>query len=95
MSLPSDYRDWFVRGLHDALSGHASSSAAEAVAFAEQARTKCIGLTIETRPDYCLTPHLTQVTSSREPAGGCTAGPKRCAPGQTELQAAAEAGTQD
>ena len=61
MSLPLDYRDWFVRGLHDALSGHASSSAAEAVAFAEQARTKCIGLTIETRPDYCLTPHLAQV----------------------------------
>ena len=38
MSLPLDYRDWFIRGLHDALSGHASSSAAEAVAFAEQVR---------------------------------------------------------
>ena len=64
MSLPTEYRDWFIRGLHDALSGHASSSAAEAVSFAEQARTKCIGLTIETRPDYCLTPHLTQASSS-------------------------------
>ena len=61
MSLPAEYRDYFVRNLHDALSGHASSSVGEAVAFSEQSRTKCIGLTIETRPDYCLTPHLTQV----------------------------------
>lgn len=26
MSLPVDYRDYFIRNLHDALSGHASSS---------------------------------------------------------------------
>ena len=61
MSLPADYRDWFVRGLHDALSGHSSTSIGEAVRYGEHGRTKCIGLTIETRPDYCLTPHLTQV----------------------------------
>ena len=61
MSLPTDYRDWFVRGLHDALSGHSSNSVAEAVRYSQHGRTKCIGLTIETRPDYCLTPHLTQV----------------------------------
>ena len=63
MSLPLDYRDYFVRNLHDALSGHASSNVQEAVTFSEQSRTRCIGLTIETRPDYCLTPHLTQVCS--------------------------------
>ena len=62
MSLPLDYRDYFVRNLHDALSGHSSASVHEAVRFSEQSRTKCIGLTIETRPDYCLTPHLTQVS---------------------------------
>ena len=61
MSLPLDYRDYFVRNLHDALSGHSSSNVAEAVRFSEQSRTRCIGLTIETRPDYCLMPHLTQV----------------------------------
>ena len=72
MSLPTDYRDWFIRGLHDALSGHASSSSAEAVAFAEQARTKCIGLTIETRPDYCLTPHLTQAWHPDPAWAGCS-----------------------
>jgi elongator complex protein 3 len=67
MSLPPDYRDAFVRGLHDALSGHASSSVAEAVAYGEVARTKCVGLTIETRPDYCLAPHLAAMLSY-----GCT-----------------------
>ncbi|KAI8467279.1 MAG: hypothetical protein J3K34DRAFT_431198 [Monoraphidium minutum] len=67
MSLPPDYRDYFVRGLHDALSGHSSSCVAEAVKYSEESRTKCIGLTIETRPDYCLTPHLADMLSY-----GCT-----------------------
>lgn len=30
-------------------------------------RTKCIGITIETRPDYCLKPHLSEMLSY-----GCT-----------------------
>eukprot|EP01028_Stygiella_incarcerata_P010798 TRINITY_DN5781_c0_g1_i1.p1 TRINITY_DN5781_c0_g1~~TRINITY_DN5781_c0_g1_i1.p1 ORF type:complete len:549 (+),score=119.85 TRINITY_DN5781_c0_g1_i1:228-1874(+) len=61
MSLPSDYRDYFIRNLHDALSGHSSSSVAEAVRFSEYSKTKCVGLTIETRPDYCLGPHLSSM----------------------------------
>ncbi|KAL9663315.1 hypothetical protein QQ045_028155 [Rhodiola kirilowii] len=67
MSLPSDYRDYFVRNLHDALSGHTSASVEEAVAYSEHGATKCIGMTIETRPDYCLGPHLRQMLSY-----GCT-----------------------
>ncbi len=67
MSLPPDYRDYFIRNLHDALSGHASASVAEAVRYSEQSRTKCIGLTIETRPDYCLSQHLGAMLSY-----GCT-----------------------
>lgn len=47
--------------------GHTSADVHEAVRSAEHARTKCIGLTIETRPDYCLSPHLTQMLSY-----GCT-----------------------
>lgn len=145
MSLPTDYRDYFVRNLHDALSGHSSKDVGEAVRwgcldaasgpawmlqvglawmlqaglheccrdgcswacacelkgcclrsstsspsmpccpsctwsppplpttlcrmcrYSEQSRTKCIGMTIETRPDFCLTPHLSQMLSY-----GCT-----------------------
>lgn len=39
----------------------------EAVAYMEQSKTKCIGITIETRPDYCLKPHLNEMLSY-----GCT-----------------------
>lgn len=29
--------------------------------FSEQSKVKCVGITIETRPDYCLKPHLSQM----------------------------------
>ncbi|KAJ3014855.1 Elongator subunit [Thoreauomyces humboldtii] len=61
MSLSEDYRDWFIRNLHDALTGYSSNDVDEAVRFSEQSQTKCIGITIETRPDYCLKPHLSQM----------------------------------
>src|SRR6056297_3201247 len=67
MSLSEDYKDWFIRNLHDALSGHSSGSVAEAVAYMEQSQSKCIGITIETRPDYCLKPHLNEMLTY-----GCT-----------------------
>jgi elongator complex protein 3 len=31
MSLPESYRDYFIRNLHDACSGHTSSNVTEAV----------------------------------------------------------------
>jgi len=67
MSLPDSYKDYFIRNLHDALSGHSSSSVEEAVRYSERSKTKCIGITIETRPDYCLKKHLSEMLSY-----GCT-----------------------
>lgn len=61
MSLSQEYRDWFIMNLHDSLSGHRSSTVDEAVLWSERSQTKCIGITIETRPDYCLKPHLSQM----------------------------------
>ncbi|KAI9473312.1 Elongator subunit [Coemansia sp. RSA 989] len=61
MSLPEEYRGWFIMNLHDALSGHRSSSVEEAVRMSEQSTTKCIGITIETRPDAALKPHLSHM----------------------------------
>uniref|UniRef100_A0A8C3QFQ1 Elongator complex protein 3 n=1 Tax=Cyanoderma ruficeps TaxID=181631 RepID=A0A8C3QFQ1_9PASS len=54
MALPEDYRDYFIRNLHDSL-------------YSERSRTRCVGITIETRPDYCLRPHLSSML-----AYGCT-----------------------
>ncbi|XP_053105355.1 elongator complex protein 3 [Hemicordylus capensis] len=67
MALPEEYRDYFIRNLHDALSGHTSNNVAEAVRYSERSLTKCIGITIETRPDYCLKRHLSDMLSY-----GCT-----------------------
>ena len=67
MSLPPDYRDYFIRNLHDSLSGHQSRSVAEAVKMSERSKIKCIGITIETRPDYCLKKHLSDMLDY-----GCT-----------------------
>ncbi|XP_034277141.1 elongator complex protein 3 [Pantherophis guttatus] len=67
MALPEEYRDYFIRNLHDALSGHTSNNVAEAVKYSERSLTKCIGITIETRPDYCLKRHLSDMLSY-----GCT-----------------------
>jgi elongator complex protein 3 len=61
MSMPEDYRHKFIAGLHNALSGHTGDDVDEAVKFSEQSKTKCVGITIETRPDYCLKPHLSQM----------------------------------
>ncbi|MBA0735806.1 hypothetical protein Gogos_019621 [Gossypium gossypioides] len=35
MSLPADYLDYFIRNLHDALSGHTSANVEEAVTYSE------------------------------------------------------------
>jgi elongator complex protein 3 len=67
LSLDASYKDYFIRNLHDALSGHHSRNVEEAIRYSEQSTTKCIGITIETRPDYCLKPHLTEMLGF-----GCT-----------------------
>eukprot|EP00794_Sanderia_malayensis_P004611 gene4611-5217_t len=67
MALDEEYRDYFVRNLHDALSGHSSNNVNEAVRYSEKSKSKCIGITIETRPDYCLKRHLNSMLSY-----GCT-----------------------
>lgn len=61
MALDAAYRDYFIRNLHDALSGHRSQSVDEAVKYSERSNTKCVGITIETRPDYCLKKHLSDM----------------------------------
>ena len=35
MALDEEYRDYFIRNLHDALSGHTSNDVAEAVKYVE------------------------------------------------------------
>ncbi|KAF8205614.1 hypothetical protein K438DRAFT_1905274 [Mycena galopus ATCC 62051] len=56
-----EYRGKFIAQLHNALSGFTGTDVDEAVRYSEQSKSKAIGITIETRPDYCLRPHLSQM----------------------------------
>eukprot|EP00767_Chilomastix_cuspidata_P003927 gnl/Chilomastix_cuspidata/4054.p1 GENE.gnl/Chilomastix_cuspidata/4054~~gnl/Chilomastix_cuspidata/4054.p1 ORF type:complete len:548 (+),score=159.76 gnl/Chilomastix_cuspidata/4054:29-1672(+) len=58
MSLPRAYRERFIRDMLDGLSGHMSSTVSEAVSVAQRGRHRPIGLTIETRPDFCNPSHI-------------------------------------
>ncbi|KAG2160725.1 hypothetical protein VTO58DRAFT_104734 [Aureobasidium pullulans] len=61
MSLPVSYREEFISQLHNALSGFQATNVDEAVLAGEMSSTKCVGITIETRPDYCLDQHLSDM----------------------------------
>lgn len=61
MSLAKEYREDFIANLHNALSGFTGTDVDEAVLYSQQSVTKCVGITIETRPDYCTETHLTDM----------------------------------
>ena len=45
------YQEWFVQGCFDAMNGRDSDSLSQAQEWNEDAEHRCIGLTVETRPD--------------------------------------------
>jgi elongator complex protein 3 len=51
-SRPRDYRCWFVQRCLDAMNGKDSETLVAAQALNEVAPSRCVGLTVETRPDY-------------------------------------------
>jgi elongator complex protein 3 len=48
-----DYQEAFVKGLYDALNGRGSKTLQDSITANEKADKRCVGLTVETRPD-CL-----------------------------------------
>jgi len=54
--LPN-YQEWFVKRCFDALNGEESSTLEEAKKKNETAPSRCIGLTVETRPDWFRLQH--------------------------------------
>jgi len=53
LSYPRDYQYEFVKDCYDGLNGITSSSLEEARKLNENAEHRCVGLCIETRPDFC------------------------------------------
>ena len=50
--LPRDYQESFVKECFNALNGKESKTLAEAKTLNEITKSRCVGLTLETRPDY-------------------------------------------
>jgi len=50
---PRSYQEEVLRGVYDGLNGTGSSSLADAQAQNERAAHRVVGLTVETRPDWC------------------------------------------
>ncbi|MHA1685366.1 MAG: tRNA uridine(34) 5-carboxymethylaminomethyl modification radical SAM/GNAT enzyme Elp3 [Candidatus Heimdallarchaeaceae archaeon] len=57
-SQPRNYQQWFIHQIFDALNGKDSSTLEEAHRLNETAKHRCIGMTVETRPDQATPPQL-------------------------------------
>ncbi len=55
------YQTQFVKGCLDGVLGYRSESIAQAKKLAETAPRRLVGLTFETRPDYCRIPQINQM----------------------------------
>jgi elongator complex protein 3 len=53
LAAPEDYQSQFVKACYDALNCQSSSTLEEAKLINETTHNRCVGLCIETRPDWC------------------------------------------
>ena len=61
LALDEEYQEWFVKRMFDALNGKESESLEESQKLNETVKHRCVGLTIETRADYCFENHINQM----------------------------------
>ncbi|MDH5402837.1 MAG: tRNA uridine(34) 5-carboxymethylaminomethyl modification radical SAM/GNAT enzyme Elp3, partial [Candidatus Heimdallarchaeota archaeon] len=57
-STPKDYQEQFMLGVYEGLNGVSSTSIQEAQKRNETAKHRCIGLTLETKPDWAKQHHI-------------------------------------
>ena len=62
-SMPRDYTTNFVKGIFDGLNGVKARTLEEAHMLNEESKHRCVGLTIETRPDYCFEDDIRYILS--------------------------------
>jgi elongator complex protein 3 len=56
--MPVDYQRHFAKSCYDALNGNKSSTLQQAISSNEIAENRCVGFTVETKPDYCKQSHI-------------------------------------
>ena len=62
-AMPLEYQEHFIKECLDAITGIHSTSLEEAKKNAETSRVRNVGITIETRPDWCKKPHVDRMLS--------------------------------
>ncbi len=63
LSAPLDYQQQFIQGAYEGILNKKVSDLNEAKLLAENSKRRLIGLTIETRPDYCKEEHVDRMLS--------------------------------
>ena len=63
IALPLDYQQPFVKSVYDGLNGYRSASLEKAQTANETSGSRCVGLTIESKPDWCKPEHIDQMLS--------------------------------
>ena len=53
IAVPLEYQTTFVKGVYDGLNGSASATLEESQRANEAASSRCVGLTLESKPDWC------------------------------------------
>jgi elongator complex protein 3 len=66
-AYPKSYQTWFIKRCFDALNEKANKNLALAQRLNEKAKHRCVGLTLETRPDFITTQEIKRVRNL-----GCT-----------------------
>ena len=61
LNYPRHYQEEFVKGCYDGLNGFESPSLEQAKSYNVNASVRSVGLTIETRPDFCKDEHVDQM----------------------------------
>ncbi len=57
------YQEWFIRRCLDAITGKNSLTIEEAQKYAEKSEIRVVGITFETRPDWCKENHVDRMLS--------------------------------
>jgi elongator complex protein 3 len=58
LSAPIDYQEEFIKGAYEGVVEKRVDNLKEVKRIAEKSKRRLIGLTIETRPDYCTEPYV-------------------------------------
>ncbi|MFX0014286.1 MAG: tRNA uridine(34) 5-carboxymethylaminomethyl modification radical SAM/GNAT enzyme Elp3 [Promethearchaeota archaeon] len=61
LATPLDYQEYFVKECLDGITGKSSTTLEEAHQNADTAAYRNVGITLETRPDYCKESHVNRI----------------------------------